>query len=199
MNLLFLLREMIDYLKKHFICSIVFITMFIIGILCGIVIKKPGSIECYYYNYCDHYIYRIFSESTGGILIDRILSSSIFIVLIFPLAFSVWIVPLQGLLIFYRGFVFGTVTVILFSVYRFSGCLVWLFVLLPQTLLLAALCIVLSVLAFDCASENRCSKDWGRLKAFAVYAGIAVVAAIMCALLEFFTVCFIFRPVSKVL
>ena len=85
--------------------TVVFIALFVIGILSGIVIEKPASIECYYLNYCDNYIYRIFSESSGGIFVDRLLSSAFFIVLTIPLALSIFCVPLQGILVFYKGFV----------------------------------------------------------------------------------------------
>lgn len=199
MNLLCILREIGAQLKKRLIVTIVFIALFVIGILSGIVMDKPLSIECYYLNYCDNYIYRIFSESSGGILVDRLLSSAFFIVLTIPLALTVFCVPLQGILVFYKGFVFGTVTVILFSVYRFSGFLVWLIVLLPQVLLFSAVYIILSVLAFDCGCENRLRRDFYCVRVFFIYLLMAALAAFICALLEFLVVCLIFRPVSKVL
>ena len=199
MNLLCILREIGASVKKRFVVTVIFFALFVIGILSGIVIEKPASIECYYLNYCDNYIYRIFSESSGGIFVDRLLSSAFFIVLTIPLALSIFCVPLQGILVFYKGFVFGTVTVILFSVYRFSGFLVWLVVLLPQVLLFSAAYVVLSVLAFDCGSENRLRRDFGCMRGFLVYLLLAAIAALLCALLEFLVVCLIFRPVSKVL
>lgn len=199
MNLLFLLREIATCIKKRMIVLIVFITLFGIGLFSGIVIDKPNVIECYYLNYCDNYVYRIFSESPGGIFLDRISGSAIFILLVFPLALSVFCVPLQAFLVFYKGFVFGSVTVILFSVYRFSGFLIWLVILLPQTLLFAAIYVVLSVLAFDCGCESRTCGNLAGIRNFIIYAAAAFVAALLCALFEFLVVCLLFRPLSKVL
>ncbi len=199
MNLPFLLRDVGSQLKRHWIASILFGATFVIGILVGMFIRKPAAIEVYYLDYCDNYIYRIFSEAPGGIFVDRILSSLFFLVLALPAALSVFCTPLQGILVFYRGFVFGSVTVILFPVYRFTGFLVWLIVLLPQTLLFAATYLVLSVLAFDCGWENHSRRDFCGMKKFFVYLIVAVVAALLCALLEFLIVCLIFRPFSKVL
>lgn len=199
MNILFLLSDIGSQLKKRLVVFITFSIMFVIGVMSGIIIDKPVAIDCYYLNYCDNYIYRIFSESPGGIFTDRILTSALFIALVIPTALSIYCVPLQGLLVFYKGFVFGSVTVILFSVYRFSGFLVWLLVLLPQTLLFAIVYIILSVLAFDCGCENRSRRDFHYMKTFFVYFLTAIIAALLCALVEFLFICFIFRPVSKVL
>ena len=72
MNFLFLLRETGAVIRRRPIATIAFSAMFVIGIMCGILIDKPSAIECYYLNYCDNYIYRIFSESPGGIFLDRL-------------------------------------------------------------------------------------------------------------------------------
>lgn len=199
MKLLLLLREAGTCLKKHLITFSILVIMFGIGIISGIVLDKSVAIECYYVNYCDNYVYRIFSEFPGGIFIDRAIVSVVYIALVFPLAFSVYFVPLQGFLIFYRGFVFGSVTVILFSVYHFSGFLIWLIILLPQTLLFAAIYVTLSVLAFDCGGECRGRRDFCGMGGFVVYAVVALIASLLCALLEFLVIFLIFRPVSKIL
>ena len=200
MNFLFLLRETGAVIRRRPIATIAFSAMFVIGIMCGILIDKPSAIECYYLNYCDNYIYRIFSESPGGIFLDRLLGSAFFLILVVPSALTIFCVPLQGFLVFYKGFVFGTVTVILVSVYKFSGFLVWLIVLLPQTLLFSLVYILISVIAFDCARESRCrGGGCGGIRDFLIYLLVAAVAAVVCALLEFLIVCLIFRPVSKVL
>lgn len=90
MNSLFLLREIGFILKKRLMSVIVFCTMFVIGIMCGIVIEKSVTIYRYYLNYCDNYIYRIFSESPSGILLDRVLSSAFFLLLTIPTAFCIF-------------------------------------------------------------------------------------------------------------
>ena len=197
MNSLFLLREIGFILKKRLTSVIVFCTMFVIGIMCGIVIEKSVTIYRYYLNYCDNYIYRIFSESPSGILLDRVLSSAFFLLLTIPTAFCIFYLPVQALLIFYKGFIFGTVTVILISVYKFSGFLVWLIILLPQTLLFAAVYICFSVIAYDFVRERRC-RGTG-IKELFTYFLIALLSSLVCALIEFLLVCLIFRPVSKVL
>ena len=95
MNFLFLLRETGAVIRRRPIATIAFSAMFVIGIMCGILIDKPSAIECYYLNYCDNYIYRIFSESPGGIFLDRLLGSAFFLILVVPsaltiLPFSTW-------------------------------------------------------------------------------------------------------------
>ena len=197
MNLLFLLREIGFTLKKRIMSVIVFSTMFVIGIMCGIILEKSVTIYRYYLNYCDNYVYRIFSESPGGILLDRVLSSTFFLLLTIPAAFCIFYLPVQGLLIFYKGFVLGSGTVIFFSVYKFSGFLVWLIVLLPQTLLFAAVYVCFSAIAYDFVREKRCRGNG--IREFFAYCLIMLSAALVCALMEFLMICLIFRPVSKVL
>lgn len=86
------------------------------------------------------------------------------------------------------------------GVFSHSGFLVWLIVLLPQTLLFSLVYILISVIAFDCARESRCrGGGCGGIRDFLIYLLLAAVAAVICALLEFLIVCLIFRPVSKVL
>lgn len=129
-------------LRKRLLPVVVFSGLFLVGVLSGIVIDKPVAIEYYYLDYCDEYVYRIFSASVWSIFLARILNCILFLVPTLLISLCIFCIPLQGILIFYKGFVFGSITVILFSVYKFSGFIIWLLVLLPQTLLFAAIYIV---------------------------------------------------------
>ena len=200
MNLSAYFVEVSGILRKRLLPVIVFSGLFLVGILSGIVIDKPVAIEYYYLDYCDEYVYRIFSAPVWSIFPTRILNCILFLVPAVLISLCVFCIPLQGILVFYKGFVFGSVTVILFSVYKFSGFIIWLLVLLPQTLLFAAICIVFSVLAFDCGLENRGRKCcWGGVADCCRHLLFAACASGICALIEFLTVCLIFRPVSGIL
>ena len=199
MDLSSFFREIVRILGRRLPWTVAFALCFFIGILSGIVIDKPSSVEYYYLDYCDVYVYRIFSGSAWGIFLDRTMNGALFLLPSVLLAVSVFFVPLQGLLVFYKGFVFGSVTVILFSVYRFSGFAIWLIVLLPQVLLFAAVHVALSVIAFDCGCENRGGNVVRKLKEFAVWLLAAAAAALLCAVMEFLSVCLVFRPVARIL
>lgn len=199
MNFPLLFHEVCCTLKNRLLFLILFSAMFVIGIISGFVLDKPRAIECYYLSYCDNYVCRVYSQSPFRLFFDRIFHSFLFLLLAVPAALTVFFLPFQMLVVFYRGFIFGYVTVILFSVYRFGGFMVWLVVLLPQTLLFSALYIVVSALAFDCASENLRAKNLCAAGRFFRFLILAAIGVLLCAALEFLIVCIIFRPLSKLL
>lgn len=178
-------------IRKHPILFVFFAAMLLIGVMCGIVIKKSAAIQKYYLSDCERYISRVYAGSIFGILCDRVLGGLVFILLTLPLFFSAFCLPLQAALLFYKGFVFGTVGGILFSVYRFSGFSVFLIVLLPQFLLFSVFYLVFSISAFDAGIIKR----GGLLKELAAAAAFCAV----CAAAELLLICLIFRPVSKIL
>lgn len=185
-------------LKKHILCLTLFISMFIIGIMCGVIIKQPETIEEYYTQYAEEYVGRVYVGSIGGIFVDRLLGALVFFASGVLTACFVWFVPLQGFFVFYKGFVFGTTVEILLSVYGFGGFLIFLTVLLLQTLILAFGYVVLSVCAFD-FGKNRGIKECDgvyNLVCILVGSGILVLCS---AIVELIGVCLIFRPISKLL
>lgn len=199
MNFLFYCAQnTLSTLKKHILCLALFLIMFVIGIMCGIIIKQPESIEEYYARYAEEYVGRIYIGSIGGILADRLLGAVVFFAASVLTACFVWFIPLQVFFVFYKGFVFGATTEILFAVYGFGGCLVFLTVLLWQTLILAFGYAVTSVCVFD-FGKNRGIQDCdGKYNLVCILTSGAIL--VLCAaIVEIVGVCLFFRPISKVL
>ena len=86
MNLSAYFVEVSGILRKRLLPVVVFSGLFLVGILSGIVIDKPVAIEYYYLDYCDEYVYRIFSAPVWSIFPARILNCILFLV---PAAYEI--------------------------------------------------------------------------------------------------------------
>lgn len=196
MNALFsCLTEVLAAIKKHKIRAILFAAVIVSGILLGVILPKQTSVKQYYLTYCRTYTQRVFSSSVFALLFRRLISSVLLFVLVVPLYFTVIYLPVACLIVFFKGFTFGMVTVILVSSFGVSGFFIWLICALPVAVFLfVALC------AACAAAGEFCNKkpDFSRCSDMLPYFLFLSFCALGCALLEFVLVALVFRPVSKI-
>lgn len=182
-------KNCLHILKSRLLCVTIFLTTFVIGVMCGVVLKKQVSIEKYYLNYAGKYLSQVFTASIGGIILKRMLSALLFLAFSSLLCVSPLFVPLQCCLLFCKGFAYGALTVALFSTSALNGFFVFLLVLLPQTICFAAIGSAESALFFDYSLGARGDKRIGFL--FLLLWGIICFSAMIA--LECLTSLLVFR------
>ena len=196
MNALFsCLTEVLTAIKKHKIRAILFAAAIVAGILLGVILPKQTSVKQYYFTYCRTYTQRVFSSSVFALFFRRLFSSILLFLLVVPLFFTVFYLPIACFVVFFKGFTFGVVTVILISSFGVSGFFIWLICALPVAVFLfVALC------AACAAAGEFCNKkpDFSRCSDLLPYFLFLLLCALVCALLEIVLIALIFRPASKI-
>ena len=197
MNALFSwLSEVRTAIKKHKVKLIVFAITVAVGIVLGIVLPKQTLVKQYYLTYCRTYTGRVFSSSVFSLFFRRMISSLLLFILIFPLYFTVFYLPFAFLIVFFKGFTFGVVTVILLSSFGVSGFFIWLICALPVALFLfACLCAACAAAGEFCAKKP----DFSRCADMLPCVFFLLLCAVCCAILECVLVAIVFRPVSRII
>lgn len=187
-------------LDKHKILLLFSVLLFISGIICGIVIDKPLSMDLYYREYCSDMIYKIISKdySIFLLLLSRILNYTLILVFCIFGGVIVYCIPINLIIIFYKGFIFGTACAIMISVYSLSGIIILLLVLLPQYFIFCGILSLLICSAYENAVNNKRSHCIA-VQSFLKIILVAWIASVACAILEFVTVLAVIRPLNFIL
>ena len=200
MNLSYYFEEIKTSCKTHkiiFFCSLLAV---IAGILCGIILDKPLSLDLYYREYCSDLIYRIVNkdQSVFSIFFTRILNYALVLIFCLPGGIIVWCLPVHYVIIFYKCFIFGTACVIMITVYSLSGVIILLLVLLPQQVIFSGILVILVCPAYENANNNRQSGCIA-LRPYADIVVLALVASVAAAILELLTIVAVIRPLNFIL
>ncbi len=184
-------------IKKHIVCLTLFLIMFVVGIMCGVIIKQPQAIEEYYRSFCEKYVENVLFGGVGGILLDGLISFAFYTLISLPTVCLIFFVPIQGIFLFYKGFVFGIFVKLTFSLFGLSGGLVFFVVLLPQTLIFIVGFIGLSVCSFDCGSgKNGGISD--RFRGFFPYFITFLCHCVLATLIDVLLIQVVFRTVFRI-
>ncbi len=162
------------------------LTLFLVGILCGVVFSKPYVIYRFYMQRCEDYISKIFDTdySVWKIFFGRLFScmavyGACLLLALFPCGF----LP-SFLLAFCKGYTFVGWIQCLFPIYGFNGAIVFVVIVLPQTLLFtAALCYAVVFCKCVSACEMTLQK----------YLLVGAALILLAALLEFLVVAVFYR------
>ena len=134
-------------------------------------------------------------SSVFRLFFRRLISVVLLLLLIVPLYFTVYYLPAAFLLVFFKGYTFGIVTVILLSTYGIGGFFIFLICALPTALLTFALLAIACTLGGEiCKKRPPACGNGGIFCSFL----LLLIGATACALAEILLVTIIFRPVSKI-
>lgn len=194
MSLLFLWNRYRSLLRAN--KRLLFVALFLClsGIMCGIIIGQNSFLLDYFLDYCDNYLYNIFSPSIGlfRVFINRLIRGTFSLLLILGCCFSLFVLPAVGIFLFTVGYSFGSLIVILPSVYGIQGFFVLLLVVLPQFLLSQGIVVLLlPISVYFC----RC-RIFRYPKTLLFFLLTSLVFFAACAALECLIVLIFFRPFS---
>ena len=200
MNLFVCCEEVKYSLRSHKFLILVSFLIFIAGIICGIVIEKPLSLDIYFRDYCGDFIFKIVNkdQSVFSLFFARLINHILMFGACLFLAISVWCIPVPVIIIFYKGFIFGTVCVIMVTVYSFSGIFIFIVVYVPQQLLFTTVLIFCVCPALDNALNNKRDRCIS-LRGFFDIALFALIAVVLIAALELVEILLILRTLNFIL
>ena len=107
------------------------IITFICAIICGIVLYKVASINIYFKNFAEDYVYYVFNFKNSKLIFSHILSELIYIYLFFIIGYFTRFKYLTLILVFIRGLYFTVYVAILFELVTFGGITVAILVFIP--------------------------------------------------------------------
>lgn len=174
------------------------ILLFVVGIICGIVLKLPNSVNIYYIDNCDNYIFIVCSTDNSCIEIffNGIFNSLFICLLAFLCGSIIYAFPIQLFLIFYKGFILSVTCGIMFTNYGVVGAVLFILTKIIPYILSVFLLIVMSMYSCECGLNNFKSKSMYGLCDFYKRFIFIFICYVIISLLEFILVWLIFRPLS---
>ncbi len=192
------LNEEIKYKKGFFIFLIIIL---LLGIILGIAFSSQDNFRVYYVDYCDEYVYTILSkeESCIYLILSRFLVGFISLLIVLLCSISMFLIPIQIFVVFYRGFVCGGICVIIVQCFNFSGVAIMLFAYLPQFLISSYLLFLYCINFINIRQKlKELYFDYKCLSSYLVI--LEVIIIILCpALIEFIGVSLIIRNICFVI
>lgn len=200
MNLSSCWNEFKNCLSKRKIVVIATSILFLCSIMCGIILHKTTIMNEYYLNYCDNYIYRVFSSGgVWSIFLGRFFRNILFIIILTGASLVIFLFPIHIFLVFFNGFVLGTELVILCTEFSVCGFFVAVLLFLPQYILLGFILIASAPFSLDCGIQIFKDKSFFCVHNYIRWLVIFSAVSVLACLLEFFTIIFIFKPFAWVL
>lgn len=193
------IRELIiDKIKRNFLLFLSFCVIFCFGIIVGIALERESGVNLVFYNHCRKYYLNIFDAeyTIFRIFWQRLAGTLIIFVLIFVLSLSVYIVPVQFILFFYKGFLLGIICDIIISQFSVSGALIIIVITIPQNLIMIFCMIVASLNGFEHAAFYKRLKRIDCLDVFLKEHLIYFVISLTSVIWEILVVFLIFRPLN---
>ena len=188
-------KEAIGVLKRRKTWLIAFGATILLGIILGFVLSKPAAIRQYYTTYCRAYTDGIFAASVFKLFFKRLIAIVLLLFLIVPLYFTVYYLPVAFLIVFFKGYTFGIVAVILLFSFGVNGLFIFLICALPAAILAFALLAIACTLGTEvCKKRLPMCGSCGAL----CYFLLLFLSAVACAIAEMLLVAVIFRPISKI-
>ena len=116
------------------------IITFICAIICGIVLYKVVTINIYFKNFAEDYVYYVFNFKNSKLIFSHILRELIYIYLFFLIGYFTRFKYLTLILVFIRGLYFTVYVAILFELVTFGGITVAILVFIPTYIISFAFC-----------------------------------------------------------
>lgn len=128
------------------------IITFLCAVICGIVLYKTVSINIYFKNFTENYVFYVFNFKNSKLIFSHILSELIYIYIFFLICYFTKFKYLTLIIIFIRGLYFAVYAAILFELVTFGGITVAILVFIPTYLISLVFCWVT---AEFCKSINK--------------------------------------------
>ncbi|MBO4262160.1 MAG: hypothetical protein J5903_00040 [Clostridia bacterium] len=171
--------------------------LYILGIVVGIVYFFSRQDDAVFYGGVTEYYLKILDPCANplSVLLTRIFVNAGYIVIVFVLSFVIFTYPLQLLIIIYRGAIIGVVGGVFFKAYGFYGGTVYLFVVLPQNIVVTFGLAIAGLLDFaHMIDRKNCGKP--DVKVFAENCIIGYCICFLGALYEFIVLLVMIRPLN---
>lgn len=118
---------------------IAFAVTIVIAIISGIVLFKLATINYYFYNFADLYVFYVFDFNNGALFFSHLISELFYLYIIFAIAYFTKLKFLSLILVFIKSLFTVIYCAILCSVCGFAGTIVALLVFIPTSLISFAL------------------------------------------------------------
>lgn len=116
------------------------IITFLCAIICGIVLYKVATINIYFKNFAEDYVYYVFNFKNSKIIFSHLLSELIYIYIFFLIGYFTRFKYLTLIIVFIRGLYFAVYAAILFELVTFGGITVAVLVFIPTYLISLFFC-----------------------------------------------------------
>ena len=123
---------------------LVFIITLLCAIICGIVLNKTVIFNIYFRKFAEDFIYNVYNFQNYPLLVTHLISDVVYFYVIFFICYFSKLKYLSLILIFLRGLFFGVYMALLIGVNAFGGVIVAVFVFLPSSLIVFAMCYVVA-------------------------------------------------------
>ena len=193
--LLNLYGDLVKSAKKNLNFLIIFFSLFIFGIILGAIFKSEIEKEFFYSNTLKSYI-KIFDtdQSLFKNAINKLFVYFIITVIFCVTSISIWLLPIQCLLLIYHGFIFSFLICDLITIFSFSGIIVCIFIIIPVYLIRVLSLVIISLFSIN---NYKCKKH--NFSALLQVFLIAFTLCIIACIFELFIVGCIIRPLNVIL
>lgn len=123
--------------KRYLIASIITL---ICSIICGIVLYKIVTINIFFRNFAEEYIYYVFNFKNSTLLISHLLSELFYLYIFFLIGYFTKFKYLTLILVFVRGLFFAVYAAILIGLNALGGVSVAVLVFIPVSCVSLCLC-----------------------------------------------------------
>lgn len=127
--------------QRFLICAII---VLIVAIISGIVLFKLTTINAYFWNYAEIYVFYVFNFKNGSLFFSHFISELFYFYAIFFIAFFTRLKFIALIIIFIRSVFAAIYFCILCCFFGVGGVIVAILVFLPVFLVSVALCLFLA-------------------------------------------------------
>ncbi len=119
---------------------IAFAITLICSIICGIVLFKIATVNIFFRDFAEDYVYYVFNFKNSSLIFPHLLSEILYLYLFFLLGYFTRLKYVTLALVFVRGLFFAVYAAILIGLNALGGVMVAVLVFIPTALASLALC-----------------------------------------------------------
>ncbi len=116
------------------------IITFLCAIICGIILYKVATINIYFKDFAEDYVYYVFNFKNTKLIFSHILSELLYIYIFFLIGYFTRFKYLTLIIVFIRGLYFAVYAAILFELVTFGGITVAILVFIPTSVISLVFC-----------------------------------------------------------
>lgn len=185
----------IKIIKKRLYLPIIFAVALVSGFVFGIIFKDNTGYFYFSENVIAFYVNALTGYgSLGGLSFGCLFTDICLYGIFFLLSFSLFLLPLQFVVVFYRGYVLGGVAVCMITCFSVSGFMLFFFACLIRSLCSLIGLAAYATLAFDL---SLCKKRKDLIYKKLVALGFCFLCALVGIIAQLVAISFFLRPVSK--
>lgn len=121
-----------------------FVITLLCSIVCGIVLYKPITVNAYFVNFANDYVYNVFNFKNTTLFFTHFLADVLYFYVFFLICYLTKYKYITLIFLYLKGLFFGIYSVILICVSSVGGIMVAVFVFIPATVLSFAICCIIT-------------------------------------------------------